>query len=220
MTNEKVIGDGGQEEIVAQVRAQIDAEKSWEQGQIRKLMFAIFALLGLMFVSVTGNILQFVLAPQPRVFGVTPDLRVVEAPLLSEPTLSEAGLRNWAEKVVVETGTFGFRDYRMRMLAVQDYYFRNAFVELVTSMKDTRAFVETKKLFLSTTVDGAARITGASHLDGAAAWGIEIPVRFAYESSNGVERTQNLLAVMIIQRVEIAEAPNGVKVRMLTFKPR
>jgi intracellular multiplication protein IcmL len=53
---------------------------------------------------------------------------------------------------------------------------------------------------------------------GKATWKIEFPLVVSYESSQGVESTQNLMATVLVCRASTVTSPRGVVIQQVVLK--
>lgn len=191
--------------------------KMWYKDQYRNALFLSLILSSLLFVSFLFNIIQFVTEPKPNYFAVTRDLRVQKLTSLEEPYVTQSGLLNWVSNTVTDTLNFDFNDWRKSFMEVRNNYTEKAFEELVTSLKESGILdlVRQKRLVLSSVLQKTPVITAKGMYQGKMAWKIEVPVLLSYESSEGVENTQNLIADILVHRVPVTEHPRGIKINQI-----
>jgi len=72
----------------------------------------IAGLFGLMLVSMTGNVVQYVYQPEPKLLGETSDGRIRPLPLLSEPMYSHKEILAWSQKCVESAYRLSYVDWK------------------------------------------------------------------------------------------------------------
>ncbi len=196
--------------------------KAWLKAQNRRLMSFALALIVALLISMVFNVVLFSVRPDPKVVHLTNDLRVIEVDLLTEPYITDNGLTNWSADVVADTFSFDFENWRRRLTSVRHNYFDDAYAGLLKSLKE-QSVIETivsKRLVLNGVLDGVPVITARGVVGGRMSWKIEVPVMLGFGSSRGQEMVDRQVAVLLVQRVSLAEHPNGVRIKQLVLKPR
>ena len=61
-------------------------------------------------------------------------------------------------------------------------------------------------------------IVASGQIDGRASWKVEFPLLISYESSQGVENTQKLLATVLVRRASTVATPRGVVIEQIILK--
>lgn len=72
----------------------------------------IAGLFALMLVSMTGNVVQYVYQPEPKLLGETSDGRIRPLPLLSEPMYSHKEILAWSQKCVESAYRLSYVDWK------------------------------------------------------------------------------------------------------------
>lgn len=72
----------------------------------------IAGLFGLMLVSMTGNVVQYMHQPEPKLLGETSDGRIRPLPLLSEPMYSHKEILAWSQKCVEGAYRLSYVDWK------------------------------------------------------------------------------------------------------------
>lgn len=75
-----------------------------------------------------------------------------------------------------------------------------------------------KRLSASSVATGAPVIIASGLVSGKATWRIEFPLIVSYESSQGVESTQRLIATVLVCRASTATTPRGVVIQQVVLK--
>jgi intracellular multiplication protein IcmL len=192
----------------------------WYQSQYRGSLKALL-VLSLTLLAATALCIFLVLSrPEPKYFASSPDGRIVELVPLSRPVLSDAGLLNWVAETVTSTLALDFLHWRDKLTSIRPNFTQEAFKSVLESLKaaGVLAMIEEKRLNVSAVVSRAPVITASGTTeDGRMGWKIEVPVIVSYESSKGVESTQQLLATVLVGREETSINPRGVAIRQIVL---
>lgn len=200
----------------------ISESKEWFKDQYRRMTLLSGGLIVLCSLSVLLNIVQYALAPGPKYFAQTPDLRITELSPLNETYITQEGLIGWLVPVVNKTLSLGFTDWKQKLTEVQPEFFDKAFSEYVKSMKDngTIDLISSKRLVMNPTLTAAPIIANkGANEEGVMSWKIEFPVLIGYESSQGVFLNQSLDVTVLVERVSVLSNTKGVMIRQLILKP-
>jgi len=200
----------------------ITESRLWFRDQYKKMTMLCAALAIMSALSVTLNIIQYLLQPTPKYFAQTPDLRITEMVALNEPYVTQEGLTNWVLSVVMKTLSLGFTDWKLKLTEVQPDFFEKSFSEFVSSMKTagTVELVESKRLTMNPSPKSSPIISAKGlNESGVMSWKIEFPIIISYESSQGVFLNQALKAEVLVERVSVLDSARGVKIRQLILKP-
>ncbi len=183
---------------------------------LKLLTFVIFCLI----ISIAFSIYLYVTRPKPVYYAVTPDLQVAKLVPLNKPVLSEQGLINWTADVVTSSISLDFLDWREKLQSVKPNFSNEAFASFTKSMTDAGILkmIQEKRLNLSSVVKQAPVITNSGIINGVMSWKIEFPILLSYESSEGVELTQELLAEVIVSRASTISTPRGVVLKQVVLK--
>lgn len=193
---------------------------SWDRLQYKRATMVSLSALGVAFGALILCGILFVSRPEPRYFSVTNDFRVVELQALSEPMVTDPGMLNWCSDVVVRTFSMDFLHFRQQLGDVRKFYAPDAFEGLVSSLKTSGILdlVKQKRLSVRVTLGRTPIITARGMVSGAMSWKVEVPVVSSYESSQGVENTQQLMATLLVQRADPRVYPDGIYVKQIVLK--
>lgn len=205
---------------VTRVAVERIESKEFLRDQNKKLVTFLMILSVGVILSVSLNMIQFFAKSEPRYFAATQDLRIFELTPLNKPTMSQGGLLNWTTRTMADTFSLDFLHWREQLTDVRPNYLPSAFDSLLRDMKRSgiMAMVNDKRLNLKTVVTQAPIISAEGILNGVATWRIEFPLMLSYESSRGVETTQNLKAEVIVQRVSTLKNVKGVQIKQVIFR--
>ncbi len=193
---------------------------AWYQKNYYLAMKISFFLGICVFASIVLSIFLYLTRPTPVYYAVTPDLQVAKLVPLDKPVLTEQGLINWTADVVTSSISLDFLDWREKLQSVRANYSKEAFNSFTKSMSDAGILqmIQEKRLNLSSVVKQAPVITNSGIINGAMSWKIEFPILLSYESSQGVELTQELFAEIIVSRASTVSTPRGLVLKQVVLK--
>lgn len=183
------------------------------------LIMAPALLLSLIFIGVL-----FTTRPAPLTFGLTQDLQVVPFIPLNEEYIDQANLNNWAAETAVKTLSLSFTHFNQQLEDVHDRYFDEAFEQVLASLEKAqflptiRGDGNTQPANSNATLTAPAVVVGKGLVDGVMNWRIEFPVVIGFEFRGGASNVQKRLAIVIVQRIPVAENPRGVKIRQFNLE--
>ncbi|MDR1052157.1 MAG: DotI/IcmL/TraM family protein, partial [Deltaproteobacteria bacterium] len=182
---------------------------------LRGLLTAVLALL----LSLGLNVYFVSTGEEPRYFGFTRDLRLIEMPPLSEPVADSHSISNWLADVVTKSLSLNFLRWRQTLTEVRPEFDPAGFESFVKALEAGGQIkkIEEERLSLSCVVGGAPVVTGSRTRNGVMTWSVEMPLVLSYESSTGVVASQKLLAEIAVQRTRTTVNPRGVVIRQLVL---
>ncbi len=197
--------------------ALVSESRTWYKDQYRRSTMINLILSIVLAGSLSFNAAQLFLKTPPVYFAATSDLRILPMTPLDQPALTKSGVVDWASGVVRDTLTLNFLDFRTQLSAVKDNYFDEAYSGLLKSLEESSILpvIKNKRLNLKTTIPESPVITASGVLNGKFSYKIEFPAILSYESSNGVENTQHIIAKVLVQRVSATVNPKSVQIRQL-----
>ncbi|CAK7025457.1 MAG: hypothetical protein DELT_02563 [Desulfovibrio sp.] len=192
----------------------------WYRAQYRRAMKLAFGLILALCVSVAATVLLVLNQPTPRYFAATPDLRLAALVPLDKPVLTQQGLLNWVSDTITDAVSLDFLSWREKLGSVREHFEDDAYKSFLASMTDsgTLAMIQEKRLSVSAVVTRAPVIIASGLVNGKATWRIEFPMVVSYESSQGVESTQRLMATVLVCRASTVRTPRGVAIQQIVLK--
>ena len=163
---------------------------------------------------------QVVNRPTPRYFAATPDLRLAPLIPLDKPVLTQQGLLNWVTETISNAVSLDFLEWREKLTRSREHFEEEAFKSFVASLNSSGVLdmIRDKRLSVSAAVTRAPVIIASGLVGGKATWKIEFPLVVSYESSQGVESTQNLMATVLVCRASTVTSPRGVVIQQVVLK--
>lgn len=193
---------------------------AWYEKNYYLAMKVCFALAFSLIGAIAFSAFLYITRPTPVYYAATPDLRIAKLTPLDKPVLTEQGLLNWTVEVVTSSISLDFVHWREKLQSMHPNFSNDAFTSFTQSMTDAGILklIQEKRLNLSSVVTQAPVITKSGIINGIMSWQIQFPLLLSYESSKGVELTQNLVAEVIISRASTVTTPKGVVIKQLILK--
>lgn len=193
---------------------------SWYRAQYHRVMKLCFLLGGGMALCVIVIVVLLYTRPTPRFFAATPDLRLAPLVPLDKPVLTQQGLLNWIAETVTNAVSLDFLEWREKLTRTRENFDEAAFKSFLQSLKDSGilAMIQEKRLSVSAVVTKAPVIIASGLIEGRATWKVEFPIVISYESSQGVESTQKLMATVLVRRAATVTTPRGVVIQQVVLK--
>ena len=192
----------------------------WYRVQYQRAMKLALGLVCLLCVSIAMIGLLILKQPTPRYFAATPDLRLAPLVALDQPLLTQQGLLNWVTETITNAVSLDFLEWREKLSRVRENFEDEAFKSFLASLKSSGVLgmIQDKRLSVSSVVTRAPVITASGLVGGKATWKIEFPIVVSYESSQGVESTQHLMATVLVCRASTLTTPRGVVIQQIVLK--
>ena len=107
-----------------------------------------------------------------------------------------------------------------KLEAVRPNFDDDTFKSFLSSLESSGILnmIQEKRLSASSVATGAPVIIASGLVSGKATWRIEFPLIVSYESSQGVESTQRLIATVLVCRASTATTPRGVVIQQVVLK--
>lgn len=193
---------------------------AWYQEQYAKAMKLCVMLGGGLCLSLIVIGALIYTRPSPRFFAATPDLRLAPLVPLDKPVLTQQGLLNWISETVSNAVSLDFLEWREKLTRAREHFDDEAFKSFLASLKSSGMLemVQEKRLSVSAVVTRAPVIIASGQVDGKATWKVEFPIVLSYESSQGVESTQKLMATVLVRRAATVTTPRGVVIQQVVLK--
>jgi intracellular multiplication protein IcmL len=192
----------------------------WYRSQYGRAMKLALALVLALCAAVAVIALLVLTRPTPRYFAATPDLRLAPLVPLDKPVLTQQGLLNWVSETITNAVSLDFLEWRDKLSRVRENFEDEAFKSFLASLNSSGILdmIRDKRLSVSAVVTRAPVIIASGLIGGKATWKIEFPLVVSYESSQGVESTQHLLATVLVCRASTVTSPRGVVIQQVVLK--
>ena len=192
----------------------------WYRMQFRRSMKVSLCLVAALCLSLAVSALLLLNQPKPRYFAATPDLRLAPMVPLDQPLLTQEGLLTWASNAITGAMSLNFLEWREKLESIRPHFEDEAFKSFLASLQGSGVLdmIRDKRLSASAVATRAPVIIASGLVGGRATWKIEFPLIVSYESSQGVESTQKLLATVLVCRASTAKTPRGVVIQQVVLK--
>ncbi len=193
---------------------------NWYRTQFRRSMKVSLCLVAALCLSLGVSALLLLNQPKPRYFAATPDLRLAPMVPLDQPLLTQDGLLTWASNAITGAMSLNFLEWREKLESIRPHFEDEAFKSFLASLQSSGILdmIRDKRLSASAVATRAPVIIASGLVGGKATWRIEFPLIVSYESSQGVESTQKLLATVLVCRASTARTPRGVVIQQVVLK--
>jgi len=192
----------------------------WYRAQFRRAMKLATGLVVTQGISMAVIALLLLNQPGPRYFAATSDLRLAPLIPLDQPVLTQEGLLIWASDMITGAMSLNFLEWREKLEALRPNFDDEAFKSFLASLQSSGVLdmIREKRLSASAITTRAPVIIASGLVGGTATWRIEFPLIVSYESSQGVESTQRLVATILVRRASTVKTPRGVVIQQVVLK--
>jgi len=184
----------------------------WYRSQYHRAMKLALALV----LALLGSFAVITLL----ILTATPDLRLAPLAPLDQPVLTQQGLLTWASDTITTAMSLNFLEWREKLEAIHPHFDDAAYKSFLESLQSSGILdmIRDKRLSASAITTRAPVIIASGVVNGKATWRIEFPLIVSYESSQGVESTQRLLATVLVGRASTVSTPRGVVIQQVVLK--
>ena len=192
----------------------------WYRSQYQRAMKLAVGLVLVLIASIAVIALLIAKQPTPRYFAATPDLRLAPLIPLDKPVLTQQGLLNWVTETISNAVSLDFLEWREKLSNTRENFEETAYKSFLASLKSSGILdmIQEKRLSVSAVATRAPVITASGLVGGTATWKVEFPLIVSYESSQGVESTQRLMATVLVARASTVLTPRGVVIQQVVLK--
>ena len=192
----------------------------WYRTQFRRSMKLSLCLVAALCLSLAVSALLLLNQPKPCYFAATPDLRLAPMVPLDQPLLTQEGLLTWASNAIAGAMSLNFLEWREKLESIRPHFEDEAFKSFLASLQSSGVLdmIRDKRLSASAVATRAPVIIASGLVSGKTTWKIQFPLIVSYESSQGVESTQKLLATVLVCRASTAKTPRGVVIQQVVLR--
>ena len=193
---------------------------NWYRAQFRRAMKLALGLTVTLCASTGVVALLLLNQPKPQYFAATPDLRLAPMIPLDQPLLTQEGLLTWVSDTIAGAMSLNFLEWRKKLESIRPHFDDAAYKSFLASLQSSGVLdmIRDKRLSASAVATRAPVIIASGLVSGKATWKVEFPLIVSYESSQGVESTQKLLATVLVCRASTAKTPRGVVIQQVVLK--
>lgn len=192
----------------------------WYRTNFRRAIKLALGLVVTQGISIAVIALLLLNQPGPRYFAATPDLRLAPLIPLDQPVLTQEGLLTWTSDTITGAMSLNFLEWREKLESIRPNFDDEAFKSFLASLQSSGILdmIREKRLSASAITTRAPVIIASGLVGGTATWRIEFPLVVSYESSQGVESTQRLVATVLVRRASTLKTPRGVALQQVVLK--
>ena len=123
-------------------------------------------------------------------------------------------------ETITSAVSLDFLEWREKLSRVRENFEDEAFKSFLASLNSSGVLemIRDKRLSVSAVVTRAPVISASGLVGGKSTWKIEFPLIVSYESSQGVESTQHLMATVLVCRASTVTTPRGVVIQQVVLK--
>ena len=193
---------------------------NWYRTQFRRAMKLALALTVALCASLGDAAILLLNQPKPQYFAATPDLRLAPMVPLDQPLLTQNGLLTWVSDTITGAMSLNFLEWREKLESIRPHFDDAAYKSFLASLQSSGVLdmIRDKRLSASAVATRAPVIIASGLVGGKATWKVEFPLIVSYESSQGVESTQRLMATVLVCRASTAITPRGVVIQQVVLK--
>lgn len=199
---------------------------SYARERYEFLLRVLFVLLGLLAVSIAGNIFMGLQETSYRYFATDARGSVIELQPLERPVQSIEEVNVWAAKAVTAAFTLDFANYRQRLTEIRPYFTDAGWKGYQTAI-DGQGILQSitqNKIVVTAVPSQSPVVTATGVVDGVYGWKIEIPIIVTYETataggSAGRGRSSNNMIIQItVVRRPVTENPQGLGIAQMVAR--
>jgi intracellular multiplication protein IcmL len=181
-----------------------------DQHKSSFLMFMVVVLinlfLGLGILYVAGH------PPAPQYFPATNDYKLIELHPLSDPTVSDKFVTQWASLAAQRAYNLDYVHWQSQMAESSADFTDSGWSDFLTSLKSSgnlRSLLDLHLVSIAK-VTGSPQITAQMVVGGRYAWKITVPMEVIYKGDK--EITQTMQLTLIVVRAPAANYPSRVAI--------
>lgn len=180
-----------------------------------------FSAILVAVVSIVIALFLVMKGPEFRYFATTQDGRVIPLVPLQQSNHANHVVTQWVTDALVDTFTFAYTDYRMRLSNATSKWFTNEGAEaILKALKDSGnldAIIE-RKMFASLVVDETPVVVDKGGIGDVFAWKIQVPATISYRTATGSSSQRVLFQLVVVRRSELLNA-SGLGISQVIMKP-
>lgn len=184
------------------------------------MLRAMFVMLGILAVSVTGNIYYGLQETQYRYFAVDPEGGIREVVPLERPIQATHEVINWATDSIMQAFTLSFANYETQLADYRHLFTDTGWRGFREALERNRIIdtVVANQLVTSAAASGAPVVVSQGvGENGRYAWRIQLPIVMSYESASGRSNQAFMVEALIVRRPEI-ENPRGLGIGQIVAR--
>lgn len=192
------------------------ARNAYSRDRYQFLLRSLFGLMGILAVSVTGNVYLGLQQPENRYFATDPMGGIRELIPLERPIQSMNEVLNWATGALTQAYTMSFANYRESLQEVRPHFTRGGWIGFEEALHASGVIdsIVNGKLVATAVPQEAPVVVAQGIVEGRYAWKIQMPILVTYESANQ-RSSQRTLVTATVVRVSELEHPRGLGIAQI-----
>lgn len=194
----------------------VTLRNNFYRDNYRRLMIVCIGLITLTACLGSWAIYERTNKPAPQYFATTYDGKLIPLIPLSDPSLNDNQLLQWAVEAAIASYSFNYVNYRKALQDLRSYFTKDGYQYFLNALKISNNLeaVISKKMVVTATPTGSAIIlnkgvTSDGANQGIYRWQVQLPMVINFENQS-TPITQYVILNMTIVRVPTLESPSGV----------
>jgi intracellular multiplication protein IcmL len=162
----------------------------------------------------------------PQYIQVQEDGRLIQEPPLSENSVSQGLLSDFAIKAIRALNTYDYINWRQQIQAASDFFSPRGWDGYIKAFEDVRTIdaVTKRKMVVSVEPTGPVTFSRQGKVaTGEYAWRLEVPVKVTYtphDSDSASPNVQDGTVIMAISRIPVSISPRGYAIQLYVFRAK
>lgn len=186
----------------------------------RRMMTLVWASLLLVLVSIGSYMAIRGHKVPPQYIPITQDGRVLPLSPLSEPNMEDSQVLEFGFRALKSLHSYDYINWKTQFADMQQYFTQRGWASYFENfmLSNTINTVKAQRMIVSTRPIGNPRVISQGLLENFYTWRVEVPIEIKYTGHARDSQTDNVLinrgvATLVIQRVPVTFAPEGVAIR-------
>ena len=209
--------DKADDEEVMRHMIQSGLRNHFYRDSFRKAWGAIYALSGLLAVSLIFNVLQYTSRPEPLPIAVDPMGRVFNVTPLDETVLDGDGIRQWAGRTIPTLYHLDFRNYREQLASLEPVFTPAGYKGYLDAVARFKLIDDIKEnnYIVGAAPRSAPQVVADGMLEGRRYWKVRAPIVVTFDNGSA-PAVQNLMVTAFVVRVPETKNPFGLSIHSFT----
>jgi len=175
-------------------------------------ILSIFLTIGLVYMSVIRQ--------KPKYYATTTSGDIIPLQTLSEPVISDNYLVQWSALTVRTLFNLDFVHLQDNLEISKKYFTSDGWKAFISALEKSglAQLIREKKLMTSAVITQTPAILSKSVVAGRYSWLVQMPVLVTYTSASMTAK-KALIATMMIRRVPVLGASQGVQITDIALQP-
>lgn len=150
--------------------------------------------------------------PRPEYFPATNDYHLIELHPLSDPTVSDKVVMQWASLAAQRAYNLDYVHWQSELQDASADFTDSGWSNFIDSMKNSNNLksITDLKLVSSAKITGAPEITNEAVVDGRYAWKLHVPMEVTFQGKKSI--TQTMMLTLIVIRAHVSQYPDRIAI--------